>query len=401
MRILYLSDDFPPSVVGGAGKVAESLALGMVKAGHTVAVICRVGEQAEERSEMYKGMMVHYVYSSYHVRWRHYRSLYNSQTVGKVDGIMAGFKPDIVHAHNVHFYLSYACLERARKYTRRIFLTVHDVMLFHYGKLLGGHGETSPWKQMNMAGLRYNPLRNRIIRKYLRSVTTIFAVSDALRDVLREHGFKNVVTIHNGINTDEWKEDRQQIEIFKKKFNILSKKVILFAGRITGMKGGNVLVNALPAIVQNVPDAVLVIAGKNDDYASALFAQIEKLHLGDHMKITGWLSGNELVAAYHSATVVTVPSQYLDPFPTVNLEAMACAKPVICTNKGGSPEAVVHGTTGIVFDATNYEELARDIADLLTDDVRARQMGAEGLRRVREVFSIEAQVKSVLEHYTQ
>ena len=59
-------------------------------------------------------------------------------------------------------------------------------------------------------------------------------------------------------------------------------------------------------------------------------------HLRPNITVGGWLSGADLRAAYQLADVVAVPSIYVDPFPTVNLEAMAAGKPVVATCFGGS-----------------------------------------------------------------
>ncbi len=411
MKILFLSDDFPPQSFGGAGKVAESLARGMVRAGHEVAVICRVGTPEQAGSIQRDGLTIHSIYSSYHVRWRYYLSLYNPQTVTKVDALMAAFKPDVVHAHNVHYHLSYACLARARKYTNRVFLTAHDVMLFHYDKLSEVYRSTSSAgvaeirykpllkSQVMRFRLRYNPFRSFFIKRYLRSVKTIFAVSEALRHALLAHGVRNVVTIHNGIDVAGWKEIPNDTNVFIERFHVQGRKVMLFAGRISPLKGGEVMLQSLQEISKRIPQVALVIAGQRDAYANVLLARARAMGLEQYIRITDWLAGPDLVAAYHSASVIVVPSQYLDPFPTVNLEAMACAKPVVCTNLGGSSEAVIDGETGFVVNAFDSQAIARGVSEVLLHDARAHALGARGYDRTRKVFSIERQVAQVLKQY--
>jgi len=136
MKILILSDDFPPNNLGGAGIIAFNLAKAFNKMGHTLLVVTTVQDKDKEGVTEYEGLEIHRIYSNYHDRWRAYISLYNPQTVKEVRKIIKEFEPDIVHAHNVHSHLSYACLKVAKKSGAKVFLTAHDVMLFHYGKLV-------------------------------------------------------------------------------------------------------------------------------------------------------------------------------------------------------------------------------------------------------------------------
>src|SRR3989338_9935720 len=102
MKILFLSDDFPPNNLGGAGVVAYSLAKTINNLGHEVHVISTTQDKNEEGGLAQDGLKIYKIYSQYHRRWRAYLSLYNPQTVKKVKKIINDIKPDVVHAHNVH-----------------------------------------------------------------------------------------------------------------------------------------------------------------------------------------------------------------------------------------------------------------------------------------------------------
>ena len=114
MRILFLQDDFPPQSFGGAGNVAFDLAREIKKRGHSVFVLTAVRDKKDEGSVEYEGLKVFKVYSNYHERWRAYLSLYNPQTVKKIKNLIDEIKPDIIHAHNVHYHLSYHSLKLAK-----------------------------------------------------------------------------------------------------------------------------------------------------------------------------------------------------------------------------------------------------------------------------------------------
>ena len=136
MRIFYLQDDFPPESKGGAGAAVSDLAIWMMNAGHEVHVVTTTPDRSSQEMSIQGGLTVHRIFSAYHERWRAYLSLWNPWTAGKVRRLIAQARPDVVHAHNIHYHLSYQCLPVAKASGAKVFLTAHDVMLLHYGKLV-------------------------------------------------------------------------------------------------------------------------------------------------------------------------------------------------------------------------------------------------------------------------
>lgn len=411
MNIVFLSDDFPPQSFGGAGIVAFNLAKALSLLGHTITVITTVQDKTKEGVVQYEGLTVHRLYSKYHERWRAYLSLYNPQTQAKVRSILVQYRPDVVHAHNIHQYLSYYCLKLAKQGGARVFLTAHDVMLFHYGKLVEFvdskdlsclkefNYKISPWQQIKTYKKRYNPLRNIIIKYYLRNVDKIFAVSNALKDALNQNGIVNVEVIHNGINVAEWDTNAVALEAFKDIYNLRGKKVLLFGGRLSDAKGGYQAVLAMKEVVTKIPNAVMIIMGGINAYVEHTIQIAKELSVDQHLIFTGWISGQELKSAYAAADVVIVPSLYLDPFPTINLEAMACKKPVVGTCFGGTSELVEDGKTGYIVNPYDIEFLASIMVRLLTDTALMEEMGQVGYGQVRKIFALDIQIKRVLVWY--
>ena len=97
--------------------------------------------------------------------------------------------------------------------------------------------------------------------------------------------------------------------------------------------------------------------------------------------------------------MVVVLSLYLDPFPTVNLEAMASGKPIVGTCFGGTPEAVANNETGYIVNPYDEKELAAKIIDLLKNPEKAKLFGTNGRHRVEKFFSLDQQVQKTLEWY--
>ena len=356
-----------------------------------------------------EGVKVYNLYARYPERWRAYRGLYNPQTLGAVKKLLLKEQPAVIHAHNAHCYLSYHCFKIAHDLKIPVVLTMHDAMSFDYGKFtqfIDPH-DLSPYPEFNYTinpcrtlktyRFRYFPLRNCIIKWYLHHyVTTIIAVCNELKKALLANGISCSVAVHNGIELQEFQGAASKIADFKNANGLINKKVILFAGRLSFLKGGEQIIRAMQDVCARVKNAVLLVAGRAEGYARHMEKLAEAAGIRDHILFTGWISGEELKSAYAASDLVVCPSICWDSFPTVNLEAMAMKKPVIATCFGGSKELVVDGVTGYIVNPFNTALLAEKITELLTDDNKARQMGEAGYRRISEGFAIHAQAQKML-----
>ncbi len=182
MKIVILSDNFDNRGGAGAVRIARAIAIGLKNFNHNVSVITTIQDKSLTGKKNENGINIYSIYSKYNLFWRAYRSLYNPQTIKHVVKIIEEIKPDIVHAHNIHTYLSYHVLKLAKKSGTKVFLTAHDVQLFHYGKLTGVNYKVSVWQQIKRAGKTYNPFRNIVIRHYLKYVDKILCVSGGLKE---------------------------------------------------------------------------------------------------------------------------------------------------------------------------------------------------------------------------
>lgn len=397
MKILMLSDDFPPRHGGGAGMVAFRLCKTLKDLGHQIFVITATDERSEEGAIDYHGLRIFRIYSNYHQRWRAYLGLYNPQTVGKVERIIKEIKPDIVHVHNIHYYLSYHCLKIAKENAKAVFLTAHDTMLFSYGKYLPRNFndyKLTCRDLIKQAQKRYNPFRNMAIRHYLKYVDKILAVSAGLEQALNENKIGNVELVYNGVAVKDWQVSSDFVEGFKKKYNLQNKKVIFFGGRLSYHKGGEKAMQAFVKIKKELPEAVLLIVGGKHSFTKMM----EKL-ASDGVIFTGWLEGDELKAAYWAADLVIVPSIYFDCIPIVMIEAMACQKPVIGSRFANALEIIEDGVTGYIIDPFDIDDTAEKIIDLLKNPEKARQFGEAGYQRVKKHFSLDSQVAQTILWY--
>jgi len=343
---------------------------------------------------------------------RSWITLYNPWAGRKFNKILKRFEPDVVHFHNVHQYLSFGLLRSAKLFGSKVFLTAHDVMLFHYGKLIEFDQATmgfpydkelsyhvSAWQQIKRFRYYYNPFRNFIIRRYLKYVDKIFSVSNALKQTLNDNGIENVDVVYNAIDSNLWKPEYENIKKFKNKYHLHDKKVIFVGGRMSGLKGFKQMVLILKEIINNLPNTVLLIAGKENDHTLQLSKLAKELNIEKNVIFTGWLEGEELKSAYHSSDVVCTPSVYFDPCPMINLEAMACRKPIVGTCFGGTKEIVRDNVHGYIVNPFDINVISERITYLLRDTEKRKELGENGYHTVKDNFNLDIRYQKTLEYY--
>ena len=408
MRIVLLNDKIPPEGRGGAESVLWRLARGLAAAGHDTRVIATTAGDAFEETR--DGIPTYHIRAGYPERFRAWLSLWNPQTVGAVNKLLRRIKPDIVNAHNIHYLLSYHTLKLARDAGCGVVFSAHDAMTFTYGKLPArfepadadqlapGVHRLPRGYNLRSNRFRYNPVRNLIIKRYLERQAHLRTVpSQALADAFADNNMPPVEVAHNGIDLDEWGPvDGAIVDNLRRRLELDDKRVILIAGRLTREKGLRQILTALGMLHETLSNVRLLILTSR-----AIDAQVagEFAHLRPLIRIGGWLNGEELRAAYQLADVVAAPSIYLDPFPTVVLEAMAAGKPVVATCFGGAREAVVDGESGYIVNPFDMAALADNLIRLLLDGDLCSEMGAKARARIGERFSLDAQVRRMLSIY--
>jgi len=409
MRILLLNDRIPPENRGGAGAVVWRLALELKRQSHDVHVIAATEKDSFE--EVRDGIPTYHIHVNYPDRLRAYFSLYNPQVNQELKNLYRRIQPNVINAHNIHQYLTYNALSIAHKMNIATVFSSHDVMPFAYHKMSyfikpDVCGVSSPedyrlppFYNLKQMRWRYNPFRNIAIKHILKNHTAIrTAPSQELCNAHHVNDLPAFTCVHNGIDVNQFTASQESIESLKNRLKLDGRKVILFAGRLTGAKGTQQLLNALQFVANDVPEACLLVLSSvsiDEQIQDEQYAGLKE----KHMVSGGWLSGDELAAAFHLSDVTVVPSVIFDTFPTVNLEAMASNSVVLATCFGGSHEAVQDGETGYIINPYNIVDFAAKLGNVLSNDTLRRTMAEKAYQRVTSEFTVEKQVTTMLALY--
>ena len=299
------------------------------------------------------------------------RSEVDLSAAWKLSRVIRQSTPQIVHAHDPHAVSMAALAMSFSTPTPRPPVIASRRVDFHLQK-----HSFSKWKY--------------------RQVDLFIAASAAIRDVLVEDGVarKQVVVIHDGI--DVAKIGRLPgIDIRAEFWFPHGAPVLVNVGALVAHKGQRYLIEAMPHVLREVPDAHLVIFGEGE-LRPTLERQIKDLHLDKHVLLPGFRA--DVLQLMKSADLF-VMSSVTEGLGSTVLDAMAMKLAVVGTHAGGIPEAVVQGETGLLVPPAHARELAGDIVKLLKDPNRRAAMGAAGLARVTEQFGVGRMLQATVDAY--
>ena len=201
---------------------------------------------------------------------------------------------------------------------------------------------------------------------------------------------RKVYVIPNGVNVSFFRPlTNSRIKSIREDFGD-PECLILCVSRFGPEKGIDVLVKAIHKLVvdHHFRDikCVMKLHG-NSAYRDFIYNIINRLNLGNYIQIIeGFWSQARLLSLYNVADIFCLPSRY-DACPMTLLEAMACGKPVVGPNYGGSRDIIRNGVNGYLFKVNDYEDLARVLASLIRDKKGRICMGQASRRIVERYFS--------------
>ncbi len=207
------------------------------------------------------------------------------------------------------------------------------------------------------------------------------------RDIERRYGTRPRI-IYNGIDPEIFHplpaDPELQMEL---KSGHQENKIIVYVGRLIGLKGVGDLMRAGAAVAKRLPVRLVIIGdgeGRRD-----LQNLSRELGIEDKVVFAGYVPNREIPRFFSVADLGVFPSLADETFGLSICEAMACGLAPVATRVGGIPELIVDGETGLLAEPTNAEDLAEKVSRLLLDDALRRRMGERALERVRQLFTWE------------
>jgi glycogen synthase len=370
-RALILSWEYPPLIEGGLARVVRKQAEGLVELDAEVHALTRGGEESPAE-ELVNGVHVHRVREptrpaelNEFVAWV---ERMNSDMLAAGVELGDRLEFDVVHGHD--WLVANACDHLARRFRAPLVTTIHATE----------HGRHQGWVDKHPQSYIHGVERwitNRsdrvlVCSTFMREqVVDVFGVDE-----------ERVEVIPNGIDPEDLQpHDDDELRRLRAEFAKPDESLVLLVGRLVYEKGFQFALEALPEIIQRLPETRFVVAGSGT-HERELRRQAEELGLMEHGTFVGWIGDDVLHSLYRIADVCVVPSIY-EPFGLVALEAMASSCPCIVADTGGLREVVPHDEVGLRFRARDPVSLAEMTVRVLDDAKLCRRLTAEAFEHLR------------------
>jgi glycosyltransferase involved in cell wall biosynthesis len=299
---------------------------------------------------------------------------------------------DVIHSQSIG---GYGILQSAKESRIPVVATCHGTPISDTRTHLVTHRLRS--RLVGMAGtLMYLPHHFSVYQ----SSKAVIAVSSQIKDHLVRFRFVRphaVTVIPNGTNTETFTPTLDGGQI-RSALSIGEKRMIFFIGRLVEEKGAQYAIRALPKVIKEVGDVVLVIAGRGL-FQPQLRELANSLGVSKNIVFAGFVSEEELPYYYASSDVLVFPTTHVEGFPLVLAEALASGLPIVSSNIGGTPAAISHGETGFLFEPRDVGGLSSFLIRLLSDDGLREEMAEKSRNVSLRKFSAIRMAEQTLEVY--
>jgi glycogen(starch) synthase len=365
MRVLMLSWEYPPVVIGGLGRHVHALAKHLADQGHDVVVLCRREFGTDATTHPTVDRVVenvrlirvaedppHLAFERDLVAWT---LAMGHAMIRAAHELLRTWRPDVVHAHD--WLVTHPAVAIADLLRVPLVATIHATEAGRHGGWLSfplnQQVHSVEWWLANRADALVT-----CSMAMRTEVAHLFDVDPA-----------TITMIHNGIESRGWRVRSAEIEQARTRHSPAGEPLLLYFGRLEWEKGVQDLIAVLPKIRARYPGTRLVVAGKGVQ-EQELLVTARKHRVRRAIDFVGHLTDRELRAVLAAADAVVLPSRY-EPFGIVALEAAAAGAPLVASTVGGLGELVVNGVTGVSFPPGDLPALADAVCSVLADPAAA------------------------------
>ena len=372
MKILMLTWEYPPRVVGGISKVVYDLSHKMVKEGNEVTVVTYKDGDSVKYYENDKGVEVYRV-DNYMIRPNNFIDWImqlNFNMITKANEIInKNGKFDVIHAHD--WLVAYSAKSIKESYNIPLISTIHAT---ESGRNSGIHDETQRYINDSEWMLTYESSEVIVNSNYMKNeVQRLFGLP-----------YDKINVIPNGVNLQLFSNVNIDYD-FRRQYAMDNEKIILYVGRLVYEKGIQNLIAAMPKVLDRYHDSKLIICGRGG-MIDELREQVKYLGIENKVYFAGYCDSKKMQKMYKCADVAVFPSTY-EPFGIVAIESMLSGTPTIVSDVGGLNEIIEHGVTGMKSYAGNANSIADSVLALLFDPKLCANISQNAIKKVKENYN--------------
>ncbi|MGD9618595.1 MAG: glycosyltransferase family 4 protein [Mycolicibacterium sp.] len=372
MKILMLSWEYPPVVIGGLGRHVHHLATELATAGHEVVVVNRRPTATDPYShpstdEFSEGVRVvaaaedphEFSFGTDMMAW----TLAMGHAMLRAGLGLSDWHPDVVHAHD--WLVAHPAVALAQYFDVPLVSTIHATEA----------GRHSGWVS-GAVSRQVHALESWLVRESDSLITCSASMRDEI-SMLFGPELSDISVIRNGIDTSGWP--------FAARRSRSGPAELLYFGRLEYEKGVHDAIAALPRIRRTHPGTTLTIAGDGTQL-DFLRDQARRHRVSKATNFVGRVDHSQLLSLLHRADIAVLPSHY-EPFGIVALEAAAAGTPLVTSSAGGLGEAVIDGVTGLSYPPKDVAALAKAVRAALDFPAAAARRAEAARERLTSEFA--------------
>jgi glycogen(starch) synthase len=373
VRVVMLSWEYPPFVIGGIAAHVDGLARAMARSGHDVVVLTlqrkEHGTSAVPDDEVVDGVRV--LRANAELPW-----LPEGDMVARMASAnhhlvalaarLGDWRPDVIHAHD--WLVAWAGDTLKSLWDLPLVATIHATERGRHG----GHVPPGMPAAVNAVEWWLTYQAREII------ACSKFMVGEVVDGF--ELPAEKVHLVPNGVDTELWTTSDGRART--------RDPLVVAWGRVQYEKGFQVLIRAIASLRHRVPGITCIIAGRGS-YLPELQTQIDVEGVNDLVDLAGFVPDDELRATLQRAGCVVIPSLY-EPFGIVALEGMAAGAPTIVARTGGLAEIVEGTGAGLLFEPGNHNDLGARIEEVLVDEQLATSMRTKAAALLEAKYTWDA-----------
>lgn len=389
MRILMLSWEYPPHLIGGLGAHVAELVPALAAQGVDVTVLTPRWKGGERMERIHEHAMVYRIDPPVESPSNYYADAQQTniilqQAAYELWEREGGF--DLIHAHD---WLVAFAAEALKKLNRTpLIATMHATERGRGGGRL--HGEMSEAINGAEWWLTYEAWRVIATSRYMANEVQMYF----------ELPYDKISVIPNGVNPARFENLlSQDLSDFRSKWALPDEKILFHVGRMQYEKGLSALVEAAHQILMRGERVKFILAGRGA-MLDPLRERVAELGLQAHILLTGYIEDSVRDRLYCVADAAVFPSLY-EPFGIVALEAMAAKCPVIVSSVGGLGEVVDERVTGMKIPPHNLDALVWVIQEVLHNSAEARQRAERAYAMVCHEYSWDHIARATLNLYDE
>jgi len=400
MRILFLSNFFPPARPGGYTQWCHEVAERLAERGHNVGVLTSryelekapVGEQNIYRLFHLEGDLDYYEPIHFFTQWKKQ----HRENLACLENTVRDFAPDLIFVWGM-WSLSKALPALAeRLLPGRVVYYLSD----YWPVALDMH--TTYWQ---LPARRWPiQLLKRVLSKVAMSMLAkesqpdlklekVICVSNRVRDLLVEAGLpiEHACIIHGGTDIERF------LDVRKRDYRCRPLK-LLYAGQLVQHKGVHTAIEAMAKLVKELRTGQIhltLVGSGHPDYEAVLRELVDTSGLSDYITFHGPVSKDEMPALLQQFDILIFPSIYEEPLARMTQEAMVSGLVVIGTTTGGTKEILMDGETGFTFAPEDADGLAKQVTRLILDPDLCYRVAEAGRQTVLENFTLDKMVQEI------